>query len=1016
MARYLQRDSCTLLRTRLSNIASPVKSQYLQEYHISPHKNSTMVSKFFYSLSYIGLLSILICAIVSCSTDEPLFPNDPPPETDWTKEYGTMLSESEYKAVLEETNVVDDCIKKYIADNESMLKAIATLSIVEKVDTINSIAKIHLKSGRIMEINLTPRPYEYPQTEIEEIHLEHMVDSIASLFNSDEYSSAVHDFNITPKKIIGSRSGANGEVRFLNRRNILLFSPDGTLRDEDIRHVRKAIALNRKNGGIPFKWALDSIPSYHPSYFRYFSDYDIVVVGCHGTPDGRLVFPINGMSDIQKRGYTSLAEHPEKTGVSIAREKATDINGQPGPIKGFYLGEKFFQNQMGSLKHTIIWCVKCYAGKILGEFRDACVVKKNTIEYFGPSQECLGKEVYPIFEGYLAALGKGMDSRNAFNLAPPKNYNYSKKLSTGGSYSMHKYSSVRYPIPEATGTIKKTRADKKGEPAFLGVRFRFPIDNNGNAIKPCVAGVKIVGEVGESPLYIPMNEQNTALIHSHRVGDSFVINDYTVKVSGLLAEKRYTYTAYVSDGENIYDSEESFSFTCDEATEILYIYTKEQFLEFEKKLFANKPDKAFATNVKLMTDIDLGDYGLIYNTDFEEYWSSDIPEELFYRGTFDGNGHSIKYNAMPLSNYKNQYIIPHIGTQGRLCNLKIDITPQSVCGINSIVRCSFGTIENCNINFTGQPEANISGDYGFVQCNIGLIQNCKVVYSGGFDRIIPLCFENKPTGRFSADSDRMLPELNGVPTIQNCEVIADNVKASEAHGMIVGYNNGLVENCVASGCIEDRSKGIGASQHQLSLIAHGICNTNSGVIRKCNSNCTFIGYQDNSYMLASGIAYCNSGLIDDCHYNGKIKYNPKTSDDWRLNFCNSDRDIPYYDHGIAGIAVINYNSNENKGGTVRNCTSSGTISTAGVIAAGICGQNTDGIIESSTSSMTINWVTYPYPIESDDFRTDKSGCEHSSTNYCVYLGQISAINKGSEKNCHKNGKIISPPNYHISTR
>lgn len=970
-----------------------------------------MTHKLSYLLLSIG--SFFISALSSCSTEEPKLPNNPLGESDWASEYGTMLSESEYNAVLEETSIVDDCIEKYLGDAESMLKALATLTMVNKVDTLNSIAKVYLKSGRLMEINLIPRSYEHPQTEIAEIDQERRTDSIASLFNSKE-SVKNYNFNSTPSKFLSTRSSTNNIVRFLNRKNILLFSPDQSFRDEDKKRVRQAVALNHKNGGIPFKWYLDDITTYHPSYFSNFSKFDIVVVGCHGTKEGKLVFPINGMSDTQKRGYTSMAEHPEKTGVYLARETRTDEKGKHDLIKGFFLGEKFFQNKMNSLDHTIIWTVKCYAGKILGEFRDACVVKKKAVEYFGPSQVCLGKDVYDIFDGYLTALGQGMDSRNAFNLAPPRNYNYSKKLSTGGIYSPHKYSNVRYPIPEAIGTSMKSRTVKNSEPASLGVRFRFPIDTQGNALMPCEAGVRIVGNGDGFPLHVSMNEQNTALIHSHRVGDSFLINDYTVTVSGLLPEKQYTYTAYVNDGDNIYNSEESFNFSCNEATDTLYIYTKDQLIEFEKKLFANEPDKAFATNVKLMADLDLGNYALNYNSNFSGYWTSDIPDELLYTGTFDGNGHTLKYNATPSTNYRYQYIIPHIGTRGRLCNLNIEITPMSNCGINSIVSYTFGTIENCTINFAGLPEANISGDNGFIFYNFGLIQNCKVVYSGGFDRISSLCYENNSADIASNYSDRILPELNGVPTIRNCEVIVDNIKASVASGMIVDYNNGLVENCRVSGSIEDRDKGIGVAQHQLSLVAYGICCNNNGVIKKCDSNCNYIGYQDNSYMLVAGISYCNSGVIDDCHFSGRITYNPTTYDDWRSsgNCISSINNIS--DYGIAGIAILNY-GDFGRAGIIRNCISSGTITTAGRVAAGICGQNTNGVIESSISNMYINWVTYPYSQNIDPYRTD-AWHVHSCTDYCVYLGQISAINNGTEKNCHKKGKITFPPNYHISVR
>ncbi len=206
-----------------------------------------------------------------------------------------------------------------------------------------------------------------------------------------------------------------------------------------------------------------------------------------------------------------------------------------------------------------------------------------------------------------------------------------------------------------------------------------------------------------------------------------------------------------------------------------------------------------------------------------------------YRGTFYGNGHTIRINLdyESYSSYKGPFGI--IAEGGKVQDLNVEGTIYlkkmddgngtdlvgGICGENN------GTIENCSVSASVSSEENYLGGITGRNTGTGTISNCRV------------------SGNVSSNSrlvGGIAGENNG--TISNCWVSGNvssdwknsSVAATAKVGGIAGENNSTVEYCCMTGNVSNDDADVG-----------GLVGCNDGTL----SHCTFYGTRHSSHDQAS---------------------------------------------------------------------------------------------------------------------------------------------------------------------
>ena len=265
-----------------------------------------------------------------------------------------------------------------------------------------------------------------------------------------------------------------------------------------------------------------------------------------------------------------------------------------------------------------------------------------------------------------------------------------------------------------------------------------------------------------------------------------------------------------------------------------------------------------------------------------------------YKGTFDGDGHTITGLSVDIQSDNTIYagLFGFLGEGGTIKNLGLAdskitcsgnrVYAGGVCGWNT------GTIENC------YNTGDVSGtsEYSFV-------------YAGG------VC------------------GLNDYGTIENCYNTGDvsgtgtRTDASGHAGGVCGCNDyGTIENCYNTGEVS----GTGTSTDGAGYDG-GVCGRNTGTIENCYNTGEVSGIY--GFVYAGGVcgANGNSATIINCYNTGDV------SGTSSYGFA--------YAGGVCGL---------NDYGTIENCYNTGEVSGTGTstdgsgYAGGVCGWNT-GTIE-----------------------------------------------------------------------
>ena len=204
-----------------------------------------------------------------------------------------------------------------------------------------------------------------------------------------------------------------------------------------------------------------------------------------------------------------------------------------------------------------------------------------------------------------------------------------------------------------------------------------------------------------------------------------------------------------------------------------------------------------------------------------------------YKGTFDGDGHTITGLKVDIQSDNIIYagLFGCLGAGGTIKNVSLEdskITCSSsgyihvggVCGFNG------GTIENCyntgDVSGTGTSSYGYGYAGGVCGWNTGTIENC---YNTG--------------------------DVSGTGT---------STDGSGYAGGVCGFNTGTIENCYNTGEVS----GIYGF-----VYAGGVCGFNTGTIENCynTEDVSGTGTSSYGYVYAGGVCGCNDfGTIQNCYF------------------------------------------------------------------------------------------------------------------------------------------------------
>ena len=209
-----------------------------------------------------------------------------------------------------------------------------------------------------------------------------------------------------------------------------------------------------------------------------------------------------------------------------------------------------------------------------------------------------------------------------------------------------------------------------------------------------------------------------------------------------------------------------------------------------------------------------------------------------YKGTFDGDGHTITGLKVDIQSDNTIYagLFGYIGEGGTIKNLSLAdskitcsgnrVFAGGVCGRN------YGTIENCYN--TGDVSGTGTSSYGYV--SVGGV--CGWNYYGTIEN----CYN---TGEVSGEATGSY----------GCAYV----------GGVCGWNDyGTIENCYNTGEVS----GTGTSSYG-TVYAGGVCGENYGTIKNCCntgevSGTTSISATD--YVYVGGVCGFNDGTIQNCYF------------------------------------------------------------------------------------------------------------------------------------------------------
>ena len=294
------------------------------------------------------------------------------------------------------------------------------------------------------------------------------------------------------------------------------------------------------------------------------------------------------------------------------------------------------------------------------------------------------------------------------------------------------------------------------------------------------------------------------------------------------------------------------------------IFTAAQLEAFRD--LVNGKDGNPNAHAKLMNDIDLKDVcGPELDSEQPVSWTPIGSISNSYKGTFDGNGHTISGLYIDSSSADDQGLFGYVGSSGKVQNLSVSGSVSGRWHVGGVVGYNNGgTVTGCIFSGSG----SVSGDrcvggivgYNGTGATVSNCYNTGTVtgtddYGGGVVGYndggrVENCYNTdsvKVSGRYVGGVVGYNQSGSSVTTCYN----TGTVSGSDYVGGVVGENsgsNGVVENCHNAGKVSGRYVG-------------GVVGSNSGTVENCyNTDSVSDG------TTRGGVVGQNSGSVTNCYF------------------------------------------------------------------------------------------------------------------------------------------------------
>ena len=357
-----------------------------------------------------------------------------------------------------------------------------------------------------------------------------------------------------------------------------------------------------------------------------------------------------------------------------------------------------------------------------------------------------------------------------------------------------------------------------------------------------------------------------------------------------------------------------------------------------------------------------------------------VDEENPFKGSFDGNGKTIKgvYINTPESDYLG--LFGNVGENGTVKNLSVsgDVTGRySVAGV--VGGNGGGTVENCHYSGTVHYSGAVSNGVGGVGGVVGGSGPSYEENGVGRSGTVVNCSNS---GTITAADGRVslggVVGLIGYNTVENCHnsgtITATGGGFADVGGVVgSGAEAGYVKNCYNTGTIT--VTGVSAN-------AGGVMGSNGEVIENSRNSGSITATVTGDHASVGGVAGYSAGGVENCSNTSDVTI---TAEDVTLK-----DDI--YTGGIVG---------ENRFGSITSCDNTGTINVSikmntfeetysegkVVYIGGVVGSNTDGTVEDCHNDGSITSTVGIY-----------FTCK-------VHVGGVAGKNNNAVTNCYNTGKI-----------
>jgi len=336
----------------------------------------------------------------------------------------------------------------------------------------------------------------------------------------------------------GSRSDAPRVV--LNRYNIGIWDP---WTFEDLSLIKDAIRA--ANGRVVGRKIDVYDINVGPVGLSSFSNYDIVFMICHGTPEGALSIPASLWSL-----YISDYVYEGKDGKTYANSEKANRDGiylnyskeEDRLLKSIILQSKYLDARINRLGSTIVWAAVCHGGKADSQLKNV-ILKKGCPAFVGADNVCTLTGISSAFKPYIGKLFLGGNSSLCFNNGTPSaTYTDNLKDNKTTTYKLEHTSSacVSYFRSFTLGPVRNVikTADVKvrfvyGSGSLQGPKFGIMIKNESN------------GRMYKFP-FQSLFKVNTNI---KRWSNCALVYDAVLRIKNLTPETNYSYCTYVSDGQ-----------------------------------------------------------------------------------------------------------------------------------------------------------------------------------------------------------------------------------------------------------------------------------------------------------------------------------------------------------------------------------------------------------------------------------------------------------------------------------